>query len=165
MLNNRRVVYWDACCFLSYVNGIADRLPVLEALLSASVGESGGIRIFTSALSKVEVSYAASELKRRALDPTVEQSIENLWSDPDATVIVEYHDGIGDYARALIRSAIAQGWSLKPLDAVHLATAQWLSIFNQPVDEFHTYDSSLFRWAPTIGTKITRPYTLQSKLL
>jgi predicted nucleic acid-binding protein len=143
MPNNRKVVYWDACCFLSYINEIADRLPILDALLSTSA--SGGILIYTSVLSKVEVAFSASEQRGEVLDDETEQHIENLWTDPNALTTVEYHDGIDMNARGLIRSAITRGWSLKPLDAIHLATAQWLSNLGLTVDEFHTYDESLFR--------------------
>ncbi len=165
MPDGRRMIYWDAACFLSYINAQPDRLPTLEALLGASARESGDIKLYTSALSKVEVAFAASEQKRQALDPEVEERIAQLWSDPDATVIVEYHDGIGDFARDMIRSAVAQGWSLKPLDAIHLATAQWLAAVSLPLDEFHTYDAGLLRWSSALSLNIVRPYLLQSPLL
>ncbi len=130
-----------------------------------SAGESGGIRLYTSALSKVEVSFSVTEQKKQALDTETEGRIESLWSDPDALITVEYHDGIGQNARGLIRTAITRGWSLKPLDAIHLATAQWLSGLGLEVDEFHTYDDRLFRWAPIVGFKILVPYTPQPQLL
>ncbi len=125
---------------MSYVNEIEDRMLVLEALMAESASESGGVHIYTSALSKVEVSFGAAEQRRQALDPETEEHIDYLWSDPMAVVLVEYHDGIGREARQLMRNAITQGWSLKPLDAIHLATAKWLSDMRVPVDEVHTYD-------------------------
>ena len=165
MPNSRRVIYWDACCYLSYINGIADRISILDSLLSASVSESGDIRLYTSELSRVEVAFSVSEQKKQALDTDTELRIENLWDDPDASVTVEYHDGIGQIARTLIRTAITMGWSLKPLDAIHLATAQWLSERGLSIDEFHTYDHGLFKWAPIVGFNILEPYTPQPQLL
>ena len=40
---------------------------------------------------------------------------------------VEFHQGIAQIAKALIREALIQGWSLRPADAIHLATAKWLA--------------------------------------
>ena len=134
MPENQRIVYWDSCVLLSYVNDMADRIPVLSALLASS--EKGDIRIYSSALSKVEVSFGAAEQSRHALNPAVEQQISNLWTDPGAIVSVEFHDDIGKEATRLIRDGISQGWNLKPLDAIQLATAQWLSNVGIRVEEF-----------------------------
>ena len=136
-----RVIYWDSCVFLSYVNVYPDRMPVLDVLLDESAG--GAVKLFTSTLAHVEVAFSASEQQQEALDPQVEQQIDSLWADPEVVVSVEYHDGIGRVARRLMRSAVKTGWSLRPLDAIHLATAQWLCSVEQGVDEFHTYDSRL----------------------
>ena len=163
MPDGRKAIYWDANCWLSYINAVQDRLPVLEALLDAS-SEGDGIRLYTSTLSRVEVAFAATEQSKKALDPETERRIEGLWSDPDVVVLVEFHDGIADSAKDLIRCAIPQGLSLKPLDAIHLATAQWLAELGQPVDEFHTYDSQLLRWSQYLSFKIIPPYTPQMKL-
>lgn len=165
MPDNRKAIYWDANCWLSYVNGIEDRLPVLDALLDSGGSASGDIRLYTSAISKVEVAFSVSEQQQQVLDAKTEELIENLWSDPDALVMVEFHDGIADSARDLMRVAITRGWSLKPLDAIHLATAKWLSDLGISIEEFHTYDGQLFRWASILGFKILNPYTSQPKLL
>ena len=164
MPNSRKVVYWDACCFLSYINGTAGRLPILDALLRVSVSESEGIKLYTSEISKIEVAFSLSEQMQQALDAETEERIEKLWADPDALVTVEYHDGIGLTARDLIRWSITRGWSLKPLDAIHLATAKWLSELGIRVAEFHMYDASLFKWASIVGFEILRPQIPQPQL-
>ena len=138
---------------------------MLDALLAASVSESGDIRLYTSDISKIEVAFSASEQEKRALCDETERRIEALWSDPDAFVTVEFHDVIGQKARDLMRHAITRGWGLKPLDAIHLATAQWLSGLGPTVDEFHTYDHKLFKWATIVGFKILLPNTPQPLLL
>ena len=165
MPESRRIIYWDACNYLSYINGISDRLPVLEALLDASASDNGAIKIYTSVLSKVEVSFGATEQRRQALDPLVEQAIESLWTDPGATVTVEYHDGVGREASRLMRDVITRGWSLKPLDAIHLATARWLSNVGFVVGEYQTYDTQLFRYKDVIGINVLEPYVIQPNLL
>lgn len=158
------VNYWDANPFLSYVNGIPERLPVLDALLDDSASGNGS-KIYTSAISQVEVAFAASEQKRRVLDPTEEQKIDSLWSSPGPVVLVEYHDDIGRQARDLMRQAISRGWSLKPLDAIHLATAQWLASAGFAVDEFHTYDGPLEKYAALVGFRICEPYTTEPRMI
>lgn len=51
--------YWDADVFLSYINGIESRLPILDDLLAKS--SQGECRIVTSMWSITEVAYAAIE--------------------------------------------------------------------------------------------------------
>ena len=151
-------VYWDANVFLSYINGVPDRLPTLDALLQSSAS-GGGIRIYTSTLSVTEVAFAASEREQRTLDPAMEQKIDDIWRPNGPVTIV-----IGRQARDLMRGAITNGWSLKPYDADHLATAQWLSKTNIGVDEFHTYDDRLVKYGSIVGFKIVHPYISAPKL-
>ena len=92
-------LYWDADVWLSYINGIAGPLPILDALLAESGSSNGSIRIYTSELSKVEVAYAQQEQDRRTLDPDVEERIDRLWADRNTIQIVEYFDAISKEAR------------------------------------------------------------------
>ena len=157
-----RNVYWDANLFLYFVNEEAGRMPVLQALLSSSA--SGDIAIYTSALSKVEVAFGAEEQRRSRLDSEVSGRINSLWADPAAISVVEYHDAIGNEATRLIRDGITRGWSLRSLDAIHLATAQWLSDTGIKIDEFHTYDKALFKYAGVVDFDILEPYIAQPRL-
>ena len=163
MPDARKVIYWDSCVFLSYVNEMQDRMPVLDELLESSSG--GAVKLHTSTLTHVEVSFAAAEQRKRALDPQVEQRINALWSDPKAVVSVEYHDGIGQIAKGLIRNAITRGWSLKPLDAIHLSTAQWLVSEGLTVEEFHTYEKRLRKYEALVDFSIHEPYIQSPRLL
>ena len=163
MPESRRLVYWDSCVFLSYVNGYPDRMPILDMLLDESAG--GVIKLFTSTLAHVEAAFSASEQQQEALDPQVEQRIDSLWADPEVVVSVEYHDGIGRVAWSLMRGAVEAGWSLRPLDAIHLATAQWLCDVGQQVEEFHTYDSRLLKYASMVAFPIFKPRTVQPRMV
>ena len=58
-----------------------------------------------------------------------------------------------------MRQAMTQGWSLKPADAIHLASAQSLGI-----EEFYTYDDKLPRYGTMIGCKICEPYIIQLRM-
>ncbi len=150
--------------FLSYVNEYPERINTLEDLLKGS--SDNQFKIYTSALSQVEVAFGASEQQQRILDAETERRIDALWGDSSAVVLVEYHDGVGQMAKALMRQAVTKGWSLKPLDAIHLATAQWLlSVGGIPVEEFHTYDRSLNKFEAIVGFNILEPYTQQPRML
>lgn len=160
-----KIIYWDSCVFLYYVNMNPEYVSLLEQILEDSASDSSPIKIYTSVLSHVEVSFAASEQQNQVLDPRIERLISNLWSDPEAVVSVEHHTDIGQLAIRLIRDAVTRGWSLKPYDAVHLATAQWLSSVGMTVEEFHTYDRSLFRYASIVGFPIVKPRIENPRML
>ena len=159
-LNSRMRVYWDSCVWLSYVNGMTDRLPVLDALLAESASEKGTITILTSVLSQVEVAFGATEQTKKVLDLSIESEIDQLWADRDTVKLVEYHELIGIEARNLIRSGVSRGWRLKPMDAIHLATAKSVG-----VNEFHTYDQELTKYSKDLGFTIGEPHTTTPRLL
>lgn len=49
-------IYWDANVPLSYISGVADRLPVIEELLKRARARE--IELLTSSISRVEVAFA-----------------------------------------------------------------------------------------------------------
>lgn len=158
MPDETRRIYWDACVLLSYVNGIAERLPTIEELLRQSRAKE--VVLVTSVLSQVEVAFAAIEKQQGALDQQIEEQIAALWSPGSPIAAVEFYELIADRARGLMRRAITQGWgALKPADAIHLATAQQLE-----VEEFHTYDSDLHKWDGHAGSPVREPQTAQGVL-
>jgi len=160
MPSQRQRIYWDADVWLSYISGEAERLPTLDALLADSSSEKGNIEIYTSVISEVEVAFAKSEQEKKALDPNTERLIDELWADRDALKLVEYHEGIGKEARSIIRLGIERGWSLKPLDAIHIATAKRSQII-----EFHTYDKRLLKYSNDVGFPIVEPHIIQPRML
>ena len=60
-------------------------------------------------------------------------------------------------APKIIYEGLPKGRRLKPMDAIHLATAQWLSSAGLRVEEFHTYDQGLFRYNSELGFQIVEP--------
>ena len=57
-------------------------------------------------------------------------------------------------------ACISQGWgSLKPMDAIHLATAQRLN-----VAELQTYCERLHKWSGKLGFPVAEPQTAQGTL-
>ena len=149
----RRRIYWDSCVWLRYINESPEDKRVLDWLLEQSSYRMGDIEIITSAISLAEVAFAIVEQTKQALDEDVERQIDYLWADHSAITIVEFYPQIAIEARSLIRMGIPRGWSLTPLDAVHLATARRLQ-----ATEFHTYDTRLFRYSDDVGFPVKEPY-------
>lgn len=157
MPDRYRRVYWDANCFLAYINEEAEHMPMLDALLEES--RNANIIIVTSVLSVTEVAFAAVEKEQRALDPEVENAINDLFSDREVVRLAEYHELVAREAAYLIRDAMVNGWSLKPIDAIHLATAKRLN-----VAEFHTLDGPLVKYGGPLDFPIHAPRTDRPRL-
>ena len=152
-----RVLYIDAPCFLSYVNDDQDRASIVEAILDE--GDGPDVRLFTSELSIVEVAFGLTEQKRQQLDSDTEERINSLWAPGSPVNLIEYYRLIGEDAKDLMRLSITRGWSLKPMDAIHLSTARRMQ-----VQEFHTYDDKLYKYSSDVGFKVCKPYTQKPKL-
>ncbi|MGH7557372.1 MAG: hypothetical protein ACREMD_06285 [Gemmatimonadota bacterium] len=58
-----------------------------------------------------------------------------------------------------MREALPRGWSLKPMDAIHLATAGVVG-----VQALHTYDGSLGKYDAITGFPIGPPLLAQMTL-
>jgi predicted nucleic acid-binding protein len=150
--------YVDANVCLSYVNDDPDRIPIIEAVFEDA--QQTGLVLYTSELSIVEVAFAAAEQQSQVLSPESEERIQALWLPGSPIRLVEFYRLIGDDARSLIRLAISKQWRLKPMDAIHLATARRME-----VDEFYTYDQRLFKFDAEIGLKVCEPYTSRPRLI
>ena len=162
MPRENRLLYWDSCVFLSYVEENPERLPILEAILQSM--SRGRTRVYTSSLAKVEVAFAASETGSQTLSSEIEELIDGLWSEPGITV-VEFHDGIGNMARSLMRRAMAGGRSIRSYDATHLATAEWLTQRGLELEAVHTYDDRVLRAGALVGLTVEHPRTIEPLLI
>jgi predicted nucleic acid-binding protein len=150
--------YWDANVFLSYIHEMGDRTAEIDALLDAT--REGKLEIVTSTLSIVEVAFGAEEELGGAMSPEIESAIDNLWIPPSPIRLVDFSPLLGRNARRLIRQARERGWSLKPADAIHLATAQQMA-----VKQFHTYErSKLDKYGPLCEFRVEEPRATQLQL-
>lgn len=158
MPGSTRRVYWDANLFLAYINGEADRLPILDALIMA-LRRTNDVEVLTSVLSIAEVAFGQEEQGTAGLDATTLERIDALWHDTSIVKLVDVFPTIAYEARRLKREARARGWSLREPDAIHLATARLMQ-----VSEFLTYDDKLYRYEPLVGFPVREPYVTQPAL-
>jgi predicted nucleic acid-binding protein len=158
MADAPRRIYWDANVPLSYLNDMDDRVPIIEELFRRARAEE--IELLTSSISRVEVAFVQSEKTGGTLDPEAESAIDALWLPGSPIKTVEFFDLIADRAKQLMRQAIDQGWgALKPMDAIHLATAVQMG-----VSEMHSYDAQVQKWSGKLGFSITDAQTDQGVL-
>jgi predicted nucleic acid-binding protein len=133
MATDRR--YWDSCAFLGFLNNEADKADKCEAVLNAA-GE-GQIDIVTSALTLTEV------IKTKGGPPIPrdqEQKIRDFFEHP-WIIVREVDRFVAEQARDLIWAH-----SLKPYDAIHLATA-----LNLKLSVMDTFDDDLIKLTGTLG--------------
>lgn len=144
-------VYWDSCVFLAFLNAEEGRKQHVGDVLEDAA--AGRLEILTSTATIVEVAWAKHEKDGGRLDVQVEDDIASFWDEGSPVALVEFHDALAVAARELIRYAVSEKWSLKPFDAIHLATAAHYN-----ASAFHTYDvDRLTKYASKIGCAILNP--------
>jgi predicted nucleic acid-binding protein len=159
---NKICLYWDSNVFLSHLNGVPERIKTIRDLIQ-EIEENESSCILTSSESIVEVAHVLDEKMNGRLDPRVEEAIDAMWQNHKLIKMIDNGHHISTLARNLIRDAIPQKWKLSPKDAVHLASAYWYNKNVCPIDEFHTYDTKLYKFEAMIGIHICEPYVKQMR--
>ena len=131
-------IYWDACVFLDLIEGDEERRHGIEAVLDEA--SKGRFLIHTSVLTIAEVMYAKSEKDNAVLNRDIECKIRALWQPGSPFALVDVFRGIVEDAQELSRESMANKVSVKPADAIHLATARRLGCF-----AFHTFDDKFIK--------------------
>ena len=90
------LLYWDACVFLSYINGTPEHLRDIDPLLERS-GQD--FQIITSAITIVEVSFGKIEQDGKVLDPIIEEKIDAL--DKRQATLEDYYSKASRRASAV----------------------------------------------------------------
>jgi predicted nucleic acid-binding protein len=154
--------YFDACVFLSLINEESGRCDTVEAILDDA--EHQRCEVHTSQMSVAEVSFGEQEKKGKVLSAAVEKNINSLWHPGSPVRLVDLHQMISEEAKSIIRKAMKDGWTLgetwsvKPSDAVHIATAKIVK-----AQYFFTYDGRLLKLKHT-GIEIREPFLMQGRL-
>jgi predicted nucleic acid-binding protein len=153
-------VYCDANIFLAYFNAETKRVNVLDQLFE-EVQKDNQRKIMTSVVSITEVSYVAKEKNPNRLDEKMYTALENFWADNSLIEFIDLNELIARQARDLIRQSmsIPKNPALKPNDAIHLASAKYVS-----VAQCFTYDVKLHKFSTMMGYNITEPYVGNPKL-
>ncbi len=158
MSGKRPRIYWDANCFLSYINEDPRWLPTLEILLE-DANIHGAIEIVTSVISVAEVAFAAVAKLNRALSPGEEATIDSFWTSP-GIALVEVNERVARLGREIKRDDAPKGRTGKrTADILHVATARLMR-----VQEMHTTDGDMKKYDNLYGFPVKDPYTPKMKL-
>ena len=136
MASSPKRIAWDSCAWIAHIQQekiyaddstvVEDRGAMCRRVLQAA--ENGTLEIVVSSISLVEVIC-----KNRAAG-TDDRTVRDYF-DNDYILLVNADKLVGDRARKLM---LAGHSKLKPVDAIHLATA---AIAN--AEELHTFDDRL----------------------
>lgn len=152
-------VYWDANCFLHYINETPECVNTLQGVLSEVEQSEGKRKIVTSILSLVEVAHSGQELKNRTLNESVLNKIDQIFYDSSVVLLVEFSPFIAQQARDVMRIGLEQSLKRDPRDCIHLATAKYMK-----VSEAHTYDRALWAYSDHLGITICEPRVQKPRL-
>lgn len=160
MPDSRALIYWDTCVVLDYLRGNTPNSSLLNEIARQSQEPSGTIRLVTSVLTITEVAFIRNDEGVPQLSGEQLQIIDDFWNSPSGITLIDFHQLIARQAREFIRDAQRASRSLKPADAIHLASA--LSVNAR---ELHTDDDQLTRMPAVAGLSITRPTLDQPPLI
>ena len=148
-----RRVYWDSCTWISLIQnetavplvggGTENRAALARAVLDEATRNAAEIVTSTLAFSEVSKPSITQDGLAGSTD-----KLSNFFEN-DFIVLVMLDRHVGELARALMQ----QGYpGLKPLDAVHLASALVAN-----VDEMHSFDDRLLNLSDRIEKKNGKP--------
>jgi len=154
-----RFLYWDTNVFVAYLNNEAGRALIIESIFDEILKEKN-FKITTSTITISEVAWVAQEKLKRTLLPQEEARIDGLWENSALIEFIDFNEEIAYQARTIMRNGMARGLSrLKPLDFIHLASAEWLGAI-----EINTYDNKFASFTNLINIPIKEPHINQAKL-
>lgn len=146
-------VYWDSCTWISLIQnetavplaggGRENRAALARAVLDDATKKAAEIVTSTLAFSEVYRPSVAHDGVAGSVDKLAE------FFENDFIVPVMLDRNVGELARTLMQR---QYPGLKPLDAVHLASALVAN-----VDEMHSFDERLLNLSDRIDKKNGKP--------
>lgn len=129
--------YWDASCFIAWLNAEAGRIDLCEGVVQAA--EKGQLKIITSAITLTEVIKPSANI---VIAQDKDQTINSFFQRPEI-VVRDVDRTIAEFARSLI-------WTyphLRRNDAVHVATAA----LTAEVAVLDSFDDHMLRLDGQIG--------------
>jgi predicted nucleic acid-binding protein len=158
-MSKPKYTYCDTSVFLAFFMSEVGRITVVKQLFE-EIQKDSERKVTTSVFAITEVSHIVEERATQKLGDGFEEKLDKFWSDSSLIEFVEFHEPMARRARELIRNAIPLGHVLKPIDAIHLVSAQYTG-----AGECFTFDKRLFKFSTNIGMEVREPYVLQPKLI
>lgn len=140
--------YLDSCVLLAWIKEEEGRVRDVQALLHDAA--RGDVGLVASVLSITEVAKGATDAGEYGMESR--SRIDKLWLPGSPISVIEFHRLTAEAARDLLRVSHDTSTALKPLDAIHLATA-----VRHGVEALYTYDNTLMAWSSHVGLKIEAP--------
>lgn len=131
------ICYWDANCFLGWLNGEADKVAGCRAVLDEA--SAGRVLIVTSALTLTEVIKLKGETR---LPKEKEETIAEFFKNEYIAV-----RNVDRYVAEDARQLLWTYESLWPKDSIHVATA-----IRFHISVLHTFDDGLLKLNGQLGT-------------
>jgi predicted nucleic acid-binding protein len=164
MTDSPKYLYWDTSVILSYLKRTEGRWLTLHSLITEIEQSNRTRKIVTSQITHAETVYVEFD-EGQGFSLEDESKLDNFWSDYNIIAFIEVNLEITRLARELKRYAKEQGWKLKLVDAIHLASAQWISQFSSNTIVFHTYDLGDFqKFSTRVPFPIGEPIVTQPPL-
>ncbi len=123
-------VYWDANCFLSYLQEEQQTYKMCEGVIEEA--HAGNILIVTSVFTITEVLGGGSS---KLITRETQTEIDKFFKSSFITV-VNVDRSLAEYARSLIWD-----YNIPKKDSIHIATA---SMWDIPI--IHTFDKEIIRF-------------------
>ncbi len=116
-------VYCDSCFFLAYFKEEEGRVDTVAQCFE-EVKRNQNRKMVTSMISVTEVAHVAAGKSKTDKEQDVLMVLDDLWGNSSLVEVVEFNFSLARRARGLVRGFRG----LKPADAIHLATAQLMSV-------------------------------------
>lgn len=136
MLSRKEIIYWDSCVYISWITNdrTKNQNEMAAVYESAKKIERGQIILLGSSVIEQEVRLRTKDGIEKFKQLLKRRNVDIKDADRRVTSLAGY---ISDYHIDLNRKG--KGPRLRPLDAIHLATA-----IHYKADAFYTYDDHLF---------------------
>jgi PIN domain nuclease of toxin-antitoxin system len=132
-LADPRMVYWDACAWIGFINEEAAKIGPLRYIWESA--RRGEHEIWTSVYSYLEVLKIKAESGDQIPIDESNRRIDEMFQQPHVKR-VQLDTEVARFARSLKQTHHDAGLKSRP-DSIHIATAAYYNL-----DELHTWDNA-----------------------